>query len=244
MPGQPERPLRNVQYSNDAIFLSPVRRFHSFFQAHYSMENSPRPEGTKNRSIESQSGQDSVPQPYTFANASQSSFYNGSIASSYFSHSDKLFVEPVARSRRPSKLMASTPGRKWKRKTLLLVLICVFLTASTLIPIYFLIIKPKANSERSGNVSAANSNENKDNTGNTTTNATSGPTVSDRPSESPNRNDPSSLGIPRSAVGTVLDSTKWLDWTDFNLTYTNATVGGLSIMVILKATCSLTTPRV
>lgn len=48
---------------------------------------------------------------------------------------------------------------------------------------------------------------------------------------SPDGRGPASLGIPVSAEGTVLDSTKWLDWTDFNITYTSATVGGLSIMV-------------
>jgi hypothetical protein len=48
---------------------------------------------------------------------------------------------------------------------------------------------------------------------------------------SPDTHGPSALGIPQSAVGTVLDSTKWLDWTDFNVTYTGATVGGLSLVV-------------
>ncbi|ANB14244.1 Exg2p [Sugiyamaella lignohabitans] len=36
--------------------------------------------------------------------------------------------------------------------------------------------------------------------------------------------------IPSSAKGTILDPSTWLDKTDFNTTYTNATVGGLSIM--------------
>ncbi|KKK18986.1 hypothetical protein ARAM_001486 [Aspergillus rambellii] len=36
--------------------------------------------------------------------------------------------------------------------------------------------------------------------------------------------------IPESARGTVLDPWTWYDTTDFNVTYTNATVGGLSIM--------------
>jgi hypothetical protein len=49
----------------------------------------------------------------------------------------------------------------------------------------------------------------------------------------PSLTSPASLGIPPSAVGTVLDSTKWLDWTDFNVTYTNTTAGGLSVMVQL-----------
>lgn len=36
--------------------------------------------------------------------------------------------------------------------------------------------------------------------------------------------------IPESARGTVLDPFSWYDTTDFNVTYTNDTVGGLSIM--------------
>lgn len=40
----------------------------------------------------------------------------------------------------------------------------------------------------------------------------------------------SSSKIPVSAQGSILDTSTWLDKTDFNLTYTNATVGGLSIM--------------
>ncbi|KAH0064358.1 hypothetical protein KCU96_g19568, partial [Aureobasidium melanogenum] len=36
--------------------------------------------------------------------------------------------------------------------------------------------------------------------------------------------------IPKEAQGTILDPFTWYDTTDFNVTYTAATVGGLSIM--------------
>ncbi|KAK5005627.1 hypothetical protein LTR28_007478, partial [Elasticomyces elasticus] len=45
-----------------------------------------------------------------------------------------------------------------------------------------------------------------------------------------NLNDISESDIPASARGTVLDPFTWYDTTDFNVTYTAETVGGLSIM--------------
>jgi glucan 1,3-beta-glucosidase len=83
--------------------------------------------------------------------------------------------------------------------------LALLLLAIVLIPIGLLVIKPKSSSQASSSAS--------------------------NPSNVPNMSDPSSLGIPASAIGTVLDSTKWLDWTDFNVTYTGTTVGGLSVMV-------------
>lgn len=86
--------------------------------------------------------------------------------------------------------------------------IVLLILIAVLIPVGLLVIKPKNNSADSTASSSS----------------TAGLTKPDgRP--------PSALGIPDSAIGTVLDSTKWLDWTDFNVTYTNDTVGGLSIMV-------------
>jgi glucan 1,3-beta-glucosidase len=41
--------------------------------------------------------------------------------------------------------------------------------------------------------------------------------------------------IPAAAQGTYLDPCTWLDSTDFNLTYTNATVGGLPLMGLKSA---------
>lgn len=92
----------------------------------------------------------------------------------------------------------------WTKRKAMICVIAAFIVvlAAILIPVGLLVIKPKNNSNDSSNGI-----------------------------ESPTTTDPSTLGIPPSAVGTVLDSTKWLDWTDFNVTYTNATVGGLSIMV-------------
>ena len=84
----------------------------------------------------------------------------------------------------------------------------VLLLAAILIPVGILVIKPESHKMTSNSGDPSNG----------------GLTA-------PGNQDPSSLGIPQSAVGTVLDSTKWLDWTDFNVTYTDATVGGLSLMV-------------
>jgi len=86
--------------------------------------------------------------------------------------------------------------------TLLLIVIAV------LVPVGLLVIKPKSGNNSNGSSSSS--------TGGLT---------------KPDGRSPASLGIPDSAIGTVLDSTKWLDWTDFNVTYTAATVGGLSLMV-------------
>jgi hypothetical protein len=110
----------------------------------------------------------------------------------------------------------STLKRKWTGKRLCL---CVFvplillILVIVLVPVGLLVIKPKNNSQTQS--TATNSSD----TGGLTT---------------PDNRDPSSLGIPQSALGTVLDSTKWMDWTDFNITYTDATVGGLSLMVCLS----------
>jgi hypothetical protein len=86
------------------------------------------------------------------------------------------------------------------------ILALVLLLAVVLIPVGLLVIKPKAR------------------------NHSSDPSSNDGLT-APNNRDPTALGIPQSAIGTVLDSTKWLDWTDFNVSYTAATVGGLSLMV-------------
>ena len=134
------------------------------------------------------------------------------------SHGDP-FIDPTERGgvssvgeKHSSELPLSTEEaptkRKYSRKfTLSLVLALILLLI--LIPIGVLVIKSSKNGTGS-HFSEADSN------GGLT---------------SPRTHDPSLLGIPSSAVGTVLDSTKWLDWTDFNVTYTNEMVGGLSLMV-------------
>ena len=96
-----------------------------------------------------------------------------------------------------------TPNKK-RRLLCIAVPLILLLLAIILIPVGLLVIKPKNNNQSSSGNGASNI---------------------------PNMSDPSSLGIPASALGTVLDSTKWLDWTDFNVTYTDTTVGGLSVMV-------------
>jgi len=116
--------------------------------------------------------------------------------------------EPVSEKNERAWPLAgeATPTRRsWtKRKSIICVIVAfIVVLAAILIPVGLLVIKP----ENKSNVSSSDG------------------------IKSPSTTDPSSLGIPPSAVGTVLDSTKWLDWTDFNVTYTNATVGGLSIMV-------------
>lgn len=151
------------------------------------------------------------------------------------------FTVPADRSPYPSvaetRFSAAT-GTNSKRKSskrMMLWIICLLsmavIIAAAIFPIYFFIIKPR--------ISRTDSIGSNNGSGNTTSNTpdVNNSTV-DTPHSAPNRSDPSSLGIPPSAVGTVLDSTKWLDWTDFNLTYTNATVGGLSLMVYLVSrTC-------
>jgi hypothetical protein len=99
--------------------------------------------------------------------------------------------------------------RRFGRKTIFLfaLVTAVLVLLAILVPVGVLVIKPKdSKSDKSSNSNSGASG--------------------------PGGATPASLGIPASAIGTVLDSTKWLDWTDFNVTYTNATVGGLSIMVL------------
>lgn len=62
-------------------------------------------------------------------------------------------------------------------------------------------------------------NKGKSSSSATTTDTTSDPT-----------NSCDSTSIPESAKGTYTDISTWLDTTDFNCTYTNQTVGGLSVM--------------
>jgi hypothetical protein len=93
-----------------------------------------------------------------------------------------------------------------KRLIIFVLLAVIIVLAVVLIPVGLLVIKPK-----------------------------NGSTSSDDGVEPPRTTNAAALGIPPSADGTVLDSTKWLDWTDFNVTYTNATVGGLSVMVSFLA---------
>ena len=150
-----------------------------------------------------------------------------SAENSVISSSGNPFIDPIKRggvSSMPEKHQSTWPLKtsetppESKRSTakilVIVILSLLLLLAAILIPVGILVIKPKSSEPKSSNA-----------TGN------SGSYPSDGGLTPPDTQDPSALGIPPSAVGTVLDSTKWLDWTDFNVTYTNATVGGLSLMV-------------
>jgi hypothetical protein len=125
---------------------------------------------------------------------------------------------PVISEKRPSfnpqTADNAPPGKApRKRRAIVCIIIAIVLVilVAVLVPVGLLVIKPKSSNNSSAPASTSSS-------------STPGLTK-------PDGRSPSSLGIPDSAIGTVLDSTKWLDWTDFNVTYTNATVGGLSLMV-------------
>jgi hypothetical protein len=131
-----------------------------------------------------------------------------------------------------------TRGKKrssMKKWIFWIILLGLVVAAAVVVPLYFFVIRPKTSDKSVQN----NTNSDSDTNGSTTQGSdNSTPTAtgtstaaSSTPSVTPNRDDPSSLGIPSSAEGTVLDSTKWMDWTDFNVSYTDATVGGLSLMV-------------
>ena len=149
-----------------------------------------------------------------------------SIISSY----GNPFIDPIEsgdvssmpekhQSARPLETSETPIKSKWFKRKILIIMILslLLLLAAILIPVGVLVIKPGSNEMR-GNL---------------------GSHPSDGGLTAPGIQDPSALGIPQSAIGTVLDSTKWLDWTDFNVTYTNATVGGLSLMVrFLRVLCS------
>jgi glucan 1,3-beta-glucosidase len=102
--------------------------------------------------------------------------------------------------------------------------------------------KSSSNSSSADDSNTGNSSAPSNGTTDTPSSSTENSTVTDNPLVKPNRSDPSSLGIPESELGTYFDSTKWLDWTDFNVTYTNVLVGGLPIMVPTINTLFLMVP--
>lgn len=75
-------------------------------------------------------------------------------------------------------------------------------------------------------------NSNKKSSSSSTSSSSSSPTDS---APSGPRNDCDSSSIPESAKGTYTDITTWLDTTDFNCTYTEETVGGLSVMGLFSS---------
>jgi len=134
------------------------------------------------------------------------------------------------------------PMRKTTRWTkgkfiLCLLVSLLLLLAAILVPLGLLVLKPTKSTQTTDPVGTTNGSSDSD-PGNGTSAAgnkpgttNNGTNFSDSQLTPPGTDNPSSPGIPPSADGTVLDSRKWLDKTDFNLTYTNATVGGLSVMV-------------
>ncbi|KAG9793194.1 putative glucan 1,3-beta-glucosidase D [Exophiala dermatitidis] len=75
-------------------------------------------------------------------------------------------------------------------------------------------------------VVVSNNNSKKSSSSSSSTSSTS----SSSSSSSDPKNDCDSSSVPESAKGTYTDISTWLDTTDFNCTYTNETVGGLSVM--------------
>lgn len=133
--------------------------------------------------------------------------------------------DPAGQSKKDST------SRRCSTKVLVTCLLLAFLLAAAgaMIPVGFLVLKPMLDHNATGKASTTDS-DSASNTDGTQSGDHDGTSNSTIPSLSNTTSTPDPE-IPPSAIGTVLDSTKWLDWTDFNLTYTNATVGGLSIMV-------------
>jgi len=95
--------------------------------------------------------------------------------------------------------------RKSRRKWWLLGLVVLLL--AILIPVIVVVSKKKKSSSSSSSSSATTADNGSDPTNNC-----------------------KSSSVPASAKGTYLDVSTWLDTTDFNCTYTDETVGGLSVM--------------
>ncbi|EXJ95184.1 glucan 1,3-beta-glucosidase [Capronia coronata CBS 617.96] len=101
-------------------------------------------------------------------------------------------------------------GRR-SRKKLWWALLAVAVLLAILIPVGVVVSN---NSKKSSGGSSSSSSSN----------SASSSTSSDP------KNDCDSSSVPESAEGTYTDISTWLDTTDFNCTYTNETVGGLSVM--------------
>ena len=159
-----------------------------------------------------------------------------SILDSYEDYSTVPFDRspwPSLAEKRFSAATGTSTKRTWSKritKWILCLLLIATIIAAAMFPVYFFVIKPRISKSVNSDSGSAGSIGSNNGSGNSTDGNNF---TGDTPHSVSNKSDPSSLDIPPSAVGTVLDSTKWLDWTDFNLTYTNATVGGLSLMVNL-----------
>ena len=112
------------------------------------------------------------------------------------------------RGRRGGFLDSDDPGKKKKRLCWILVGMLALLLI-ILIPVGVLVVGKQNNSNNASDDSSS--------------------TSSDPPNNS-NLNGESENDIPMSAKGSILDPFTWYDTQDFNVTYTNETVGGLSVM--------------
>ncbi|KAJ8103096.1 glycoside hydrolase superfamily [Lipomyces tetrasporus] len=137
----------------------------------------------------------------------------------------------VSRSSRPSappldEKRANRPRRFFSRKRnviVLVVAIVVIVLAAVLVPVGVVVIAP--NASKSSNNASTGGGDSGGSVPGGNTNSTSPP--DDGGSSEP---PPAGSDTPSWATGTVLDISTWMDKTDFNLTFTNETVGGLSIM--------------
>ena len=142
---------------------------------------------------------------------------------------------PTLARRVPEPYLEKRTSKSKTRLALWAILLVFLVAAAIVLPIFFLVIRAghthSSNNSQSSNDANGGNNSSNDGTAGHPAGGNAGDT--NTVTAHPNRSDPSSLGIPPSAIGTYFDSTKWLDWTDFNVTYTDATVGGLPIMVRL-----------
>jgi len=203
--------------------FEPQRRTPSLSSQGASFQLNPR--HSRQTSIATSGDRNSLPPSIVLGASPAQEFITSDFSNDSITHAtSNPFIDPSERiptpiaeknmpiwSTDPAK---EAPKRSLGRKTLFLCALVILLIVliAVLVPVGLLVIKPK--------------------------HAASGSGVNTDPSQdgltSPDGRDPSSLGIPPAARGTVLDSTKWLDWTDFNVTYTNDTVGGLSVMVLRR----------
>jgi hypothetical protein len=133
---------------------------------------------------------------------------------------------PLTTEKQPSEWPINsqeTPSKKKgkAKKVLISLFLILLLLSAAMIPVGFFVLKPIFSKKASSSSSSSSSNDG----------SSDDSPSSDGPGQPNSQNGSVPVNIPPSAVGTVLDSSEWLDKTDFNLTYTNATVGGLSIMV-------------
>ncbi|KAF2009677.1 glycoside hydrolase family 5 protein [Aaosphaeria arxii CBS 175.79] len=108
----------------------------------------------------------------------------------------------------PSELSEEEAARKKKRKKIIIGVIAVLLALAIIIPVAVMVSKKNSGDDGGGGGSTSGDGE---------------------PSKS-NLKDIDPASIPDSAKGGILDPFSWYDTADFNVTYTDKTVGGLPVM--------------